>query len=89
MDDKPLSKPLMALFNDAYVRLNINVPSYQYRIPMLKIRRSRDRIIFNMGIPFLERPSLYWNRAQVSMGWRMSIAAGINIYLPHLTYGQG
>ena len=24
-------------------------------IPMLKIRRSRDRLIFNMGIPYLEK----------------------------------
>ena len=32
-------------------RLNINMSSYQYRVPMLKIRRSRDRLIFNMGIP--------------------------------------
>ena len=25
--------------------------SYQYRIPIIKIRRSHDRLIFNMGIP--------------------------------------
>ena len=31
---------------------------------MLKIRRSRDRLIFNMGIPLMERRSLYWNEAQ-------------------------
>ena len=36
-------------------------------IPMLKIRRSLDRLIFNMAIAIhgLERPSLYWDRAQV------------------------
>ena len=28
---------------------------------MLKIRRHRDRLICNMGIPYLERWSLYWN----------------------------
>ena len=28
-------------------------------IPMLKIRRSRDRLIFNMGIPILVRRHLY------------------------------
>ena len=28
-------------------------------IPMLKIRRSRDRLIFNMGIPILVRQHLY------------------------------
>ena len=34
-------------------------------IPMLKITRSRDRLIFNMGIPYMERQSLYWDRALV------------------------
>ena len=28
---------------------------------MLKIRRSRDRVNFNMGIPYQERRSIYWN----------------------------
>ena len=32
-------------------RLNIKIPSYQYRDPMFKIRRSHDRLIFNMGNP--------------------------------------
>ena len=27
--------------------------SYQYRNPHVKIRQSRDRLIFNMGIPYL------------------------------------
>ena len=27
-------------------RLNIKMSSYQYKIPMLKIRRSHDRLIF-------------------------------------------
>ena len=31
---------------------------------MLKIRRSRDRLIFNMGIPYPDRRFLYWNAAQ-------------------------
>ena len=31
-------------------RLDINMASYQYRDPILKIRRSRERLIFNMGI---------------------------------------
>ena len=42
--------------------------SYQYRDPMLKIRRSRDRLIFNMGILYLERRSLYWDGARVIVG---------------------
>ena len=31
-------------------------------IPIIKIRRPHDRLIFMMEIPYLERPSLYWNR---------------------------
>ena len=31
----------------------------RYGIPMLKIRRSRDRLIFNMGIPILVRRHIY------------------------------
>ena len=33
--------------------------SYQYRIPMLKIRRPRDRLVFNMGIPIPGKDGLY------------------------------
>ena len=32
-------------------RLNIKMSSYQYTDPHVKIRRSDDRLIFNMGIP--------------------------------------
>ena len=46
-------------------RFNIKMLSYQYMILMLKIRWSQDRLIFNMGIPYLERQSLYWDGAQV------------------------
>ena len=46
-------------------RLNIKIPSYQYKDLMLKIRRLCDRpLIFNMGTPYLERRSLYGNGAQ-------------------------
>ena len=34
----------------------------RYGIPMLKIRRSRDRLIFNMEIPILVRRHLYINK---------------------------
>ena len=34
---------------------------------VLKIRRSSDRLIFNMGIPYLERLPLYWNGVQISL----------------------
>ena len=40
-------------------RLNIKMSSYQYRIPMLKIRRSRDCLIFNMRIPIPGKDGLY------------------------------
>ena len=39
--------------------LNITMSSYQYRDPMLKIRRSRDRLIFNMGIPIPGKDGLH------------------------------
>ena len=35
-------------------------------IPMLKIRRSQDRLIFNMGIPILVRRYLYIEMAPSS-----------------------
>ena len=35
-------------------------------IPMLKIRRSRDRLIFNMGIPILRRPPVLFNSMRLS-----------------------
>ena len=40
-------------------RLNINTVFPRYGIPILKIRRSRDRLIFIMGIPMLVRQHLY------------------------------
>ena len=41
------------------ISFSIKVPSYRYRIPMLKIRRSRDHLIFNMGIPIPGKDGLY------------------------------
>ena len=41
------------------LRLNIKTVFARYGITMLKIRRSRDRLIFNMGIPILVRRHLY------------------------------
>ena len=45
--------------------LNIKMLAYQYRDPMWKIRRSRDRLIFNMGIPIPGKDNLY-----TEMGFR-------------------
>ena len=44
-------------------RFIIKMPSYQYRIPIIKIRRSHDRLMFITEILYLERPSLYWDSA--------------------------
>ena len=61
--------------------LNIKTIFLRYGISMLKVRRSRDRLIFNMGIPILVRRHLYietasWfpsqgasNMESVSMSW--------------------
>ena len=43
--------------------LTIKMSSYQYKIPMLKIRRSCNRLIFNMDT--WEKRSLYWDGALV------------------------
>ena len=42
-------------------RLNIKIVFLGMGIPMLKIRRSRDRLIFNMGVPMLVGHILYWD----------------------------
>ena len=49
---------------EAGPRFNIKTVFPRYGIPMLKIRRSWDRLIFNMGIRILT--SLFWNGSQVS-----------------------
>ena len=41
------------------VRLNIKMSTYLCRITILKIRRSYDRLIFNMGIPISGKDGLY------------------------------
>ena len=45
--------------------LNISILYYQYSESHLDIRRSRDTLIFNMGILNLDRSSLYWDGALV------------------------
>ena len=73
----PLPETVITYFASAYSvlpgdRLNIQLSLYSYRltssgIPMIKIRRSYVRIIFMIGIPMPQRPSLYWDRVQTSM----------------------
>ena len=50
-------------------RLNIKMPSYSIGIPMLKIRRSRDRLIFNMGIPIPGKDGLYIETRGIDTLW--------------------
>ena len=54
----------------AWGRLNIKMSFYQYMIPIIKIRL-RPSYLYN-GISYLERPTLYWDGAQVSSAWNMS-----------------
>ena len=42
-------------------RFIIKTPPYRDMTHILNIKRSRNRLIFNMGIPYLERQFLYWN----------------------------
>ena len=46
-------------------RLNRKM-SCQYKIPIMKIRRFHDSLIFMMKIPHFERPSLYWDGVQMA-----------------------
>ena len=56
-------------------RLNIKMVFAGTRISMLKIRRSRDRLIFNMGIPILVRRHIYIETAPRSqrVNWGIKI----------------
>ena len=55
--------------------LNIKTVFPGYGIPMLKIRRSQDRLIFNMGIPILVRRHLYIDTAP----WIQSVPGETNV----------
>ena len=54
--------------------LNIKMSSYQWKILMLKKRRSRDRLIFDMEIPYLEIRYLYSDVAQRALHWQCKMA---------------
>ena len=50
----------------------MNFKIYKYALTsiwilIIRIRQSRDRLIFIMEIPYMERPSLYWDGALASM----------------------
>ena len=74
--------------------LNIKMSSYQYRIPMLKIRRSCDRLIFNMEIPIPGKGGLYietGTRSQSLLGlitWWKKQHNGIHLCLRLLCWDQ-
>ena len=63
--------------------LSIKMPSYQYGvIPMLKIRRSHDRHMFNMGIPIPGKTVfiLRWNTGS-QLSCFMHFAACVTVQL--------
>ena len=67
-DQKLISQPeILQLFRDSGPRVNIKTTFPGMGIPMLKITRSWDRLIFNMGIPILVRWHLY-----IEMGYKCS-----------------
>ena len=59
--------------------LNIKLSSYPYRDPMLKIRRSHDRLIFNMRIPIPGKDSLY-----IETGPRIPLTTWLCLYTNEL-----
>ena len=63
--------------------LNIKTVFPCIGIPMLKIRRSQDRLIFNMGIPILVRRHLYIETAPLSSMRNASIACVISMLRNH------
>ena len=60
---------------EATKRIKMKTIFPRYGIPMLKIRQSRDRLIFNMGIPILVSRHLYietapWTRYRRCQNYR-------------------
>ena len=63
--------------------LNIKTVFPRYGDSMLKIRRSRDRLIFNMGIPILVRRHLYietapWSPLCAVVCWGQSLDKSVS-----------
>ena len=59
-----VSQDSYAWMRDPGPRLNIKTIFPGMGIPMLKIRRSQDRLIFKMGIPILVRRYLYIEKTE-------------------------
>ena len=52
------------------------------KIPMLKIRRSRDRLIFNMGTPYTGKMTyLYWDGPVEMVSTFVDIRTQINFQI--------
>ena len=51
-------------------------------IPMLKIRQSHDRLIFNMGIPIPGKDGLYIENGPLVIPFRNAIRIGHVQYIP-------
>ena len=49
---------------DSLARLNLDIFFAGIGIPIIKIKRSHERRIFIMVVPYLERPPFYWDWAQ-------------------------
>ena len=49
---------------------------------MLKIRRSRDRLIFNVGIPYPEKTVSILRRGPGSLSWSHVTAKNLKILSP-------
>ena len=56
---KPLRISLIDHMKPLGTRLNIKIPSCHCRNTLLKIKRSHDRLTFNMGIPIPGKGGLY------------------------------
>ena len=69
---------LLMAIEAAWGCLNIKMSSHQYRIPMFKIRRSHDRLIFNMGITIPGKDGLY---IETGSTWPLLIYCYDNIWL--------
>ena len=68
--DKPLSESAMTQSTEAYMSHQAPRPSFPcIWIPMLKIRRSCYRLIFDMRIPILVRRHLYIETAHCRSQW--------------------
>ena len=68
-------------------RFNIKTVFSRYGIPMLKIRRSQNRLIVNMGDPYTDKTSLYWD-APKNLNSQQTPHWGANYYNGNIFISQ-